>query len=485
MKLKTILIKTGILAALPLLALKMAGAQAQPKGAAIDAIRSKVALEAQIEERLRQMLTAYLNTKDLAVAVKVNMLLKKPEEQAGSAVRKWNEKEEIVLPGVPAATSMTKESSGADAAAKKAVRLGVSSIDIWVIVGKQVPKDREEKIRQLITAALDLDVAAGDTVKIEGSVPVKPDTVGSPGALVALICLLVIGIFLYGPFRSFLKRLPEALTAMAPAKAAAPAAGGTALSINGEEGAESTMTGALSISGGGGGAGASVLTFGGDENMPLDQYVTKDNIDDLRLILLNETPEVIAKVVQRIPQKLAFEAIPKLQMKDVLGQYLKRSFEEPEAIKKLLDGIRDKMAGSFGGETRMANLLQIMDKKSQERTLAFIREKDATFATALESRFFKFDDLLRYDETAVRRIFRKAGAEPFACCMKNCDEPTREAFFEMLGPAIKALVAARIDNIMLAVDSNDSELIILNAVNALAAKGLVLPLAEVKKAEFA
>ena len=142
------------------------------------------------------------------------------------------------------------------------------------------------------------------------------------------------------------------------------------------------------------------------------------------------------------------------------------------------------MAGSFGGETRLASLLQIMDKKAQEQTLTFLREQDAAFTTRLETRFFKFDDLLRYDETAVRRIFRKAGTEPFACCLKNCDEPTREAFLEMLGPAIKNLVTARIESILLAVDSNESELAIFKAVNELAAKGLVLPLAEVKKAEF-
>lgn len=485
MKQKNLLVTLLILAALPLTALKLSWAQTQPKGGAVDAIRAKIALEAQIEERLRQMITSFLNTKDVAVAVKVNLLVKKPEGEQAGGVRKWDEKEEIILPGVPAAANMTKDIAAAKAAdaAKKQVRLGVSSVNIWIIVGKQVTKAQDAKIKQLVSDALDLQVENGDTITIESAPPEKPSMVLNLGAIVALLCLAVIAVFLYGPLRAFLKNLPAALTSMAPAKPAAPAGGATALSLSSEEGAESTMTGALSISGGGGGAG-SVLTFGSDDTASLDKYVTKDNIEDLRLILLNETPEVIAKVVQRIPQKLAFEAIPKNRMKEVLEQFLRRGFEQPEAIKKMLDGIRDKMAGSFGGETRLGNLLQIMDKKSQERTLAFIRERDLTFAAALEARFFKFDDLLRYDEMAVRRIFRKAGAEPFACCLKNCDEPTVEAFFEMLGPAITDLLKARINNILLAVDSNESELLILSAVNALAAKGLVLPLAEVKKAGF-
>ena len=486
MKRKNISLILLLAAALPLLALRAAWTQTQPKGDAVDTLRSKMALEAQIEERLRQMLTSFLNTKDITVAVKVNLLVKKPEAEQTTGVRKWDAKEEIVLPGVPAAASMTKaNTAGSDAAAaKKLVRMGVSSINIWVMVGKPLTKEKETRLQKIISGALDLQAEEGDTVIIE-SAPEEAATAVNTGAIVALLCLAVISIFLYGPFRSFLKRLPDALTSMAPAKVAAPSGGATSLNISGEEGAESTMTGALSISGGGGGGAGSVLTFGSDDSLSLDKYVTKDNVEDLRLILLEETPEVIAKVVQRIPQKLAFAAIPKNHMKDVLEQFLKREFDEPEAIKKLLDRIRDKMAGSFGGEARLGNLLQIMDKKSQERTLSFIRERDATFAAALETRFFKFDDLLRYDETAVRRIFRKAGAEPFACCLKNCDEPTAEAFFEMLGPAIKDLVAARMQNILLAVDSNDSELMILSAVNSLAAKGLVLPLAEVKKAGFA
>jgi len=450
-------------------------------GQVMDSLRSKVDLEARIEERLRTMLSSYLNTKDVAVAAKVNVLVKKSEEQ-GDAVRKWDAKEELILPGVPAAASMTKDSTAAKAAdaARKQVRLGVASINIWVVVGKQVTKDQETKAKKLISDALGLEIAAGDTISIESAPP--PFPLIDIRAVVAVVCMIVLAIFLYGPFRGFLKRLNENLAAMAAAKSApaehkAGGEGGAGAEEGG--GGEATMTGALSLTGGGG--GSSVLSFDSGENVPLDKFVTKDNVDDLMLILHDETPEVIAKVVQRIPQKLAFQAIPKYKMKEVLEQFLKREFLEPDKVKGLLDSIKDRMAGSFGGEARLGNLIQIMDKRSQESTLVFLRGKDASFAAAVETRYFKFEDLLRYDETAVRRIFRKAGAESFARCLKNCDAGTAEAFSEMLGPAIRDLVAARMQTMLLTGDSNESELTILSAVTALSAKGLILPLADVKQ----
>ncbi len=455
-------------------------------GQSIDALRSKVALEGQIEERLRAMLSSYLNTKDVAVAAKVNLLVKKAEGDQGNGVRKWDEKEELILPGVPAAASMTKDASAGKSAetAKKQVRIGVSSVNIWIIVGKQIPKDQEAKMKKLVSDALDLDTEAGDTIIVESAPPEKAARALNIGATVALICLAVLAVFLYGPFRGFLKHLNDNLAALAAAKkgpAEHKAAGGGDVTLGGDEGGgETTMSGALSIAGGGGGA-ASVLTFDSGENVPLDKFVTKDNVEDLMLILYDEPPEVIARVAQRIPPKLAFSAIPKYKMKEVLEQFLKREFDDPEKIKNLMSRIKDRMAGSFGGETRLGNLMQIMDKKSQESTLAFLREKDAAFAAAVETHFFKFEDLLRYDEMAMRRVFRKAGAEPFARCLRNCDKPTAEAFAEMLGPAIRDLVAARMQNMMVAGDTNDSELTILNAVNTLAAKGLILPLADVKQ----
>jgi len=481
MKMKNYLVLT-------LLAAAAFGACGTASAQSIDALRGKVALEGQIEERLRTMVSAYLNTKDVAVAAKVNVMVKKAEgEQGGGGVRKWDEKEELILPGVPAATSMTKDASAVKAAeaAKKQVRLGVASVNIWIVVGKQVTKDQETKLKKLVSDALDLQMDAGDTISIESAPPEKASRVIDITAVVALVCLAVLAVFLYGPFRGFLKRLNENLAALAaarkgPAEHKASAPGDIALAGGDDIPAETTMSGALNISGGGGG-GASVLSFDSGENIPLEKYVTKDNVDDLMLILHDESPEVIAKVVQRIPQKLAFSAIPKYKMKEVLEQYLKREFLEPEKIKDLLNRIRDKMAGSFGGEARLGNLMQIMDKKSQERTLAFIKERDEAFAVNVQTRFFKFDDLLRYDETAIRRIFRKSGAEPFACCLKNCDKTTAEAFAEALGPAIRDLVAARMQNMLIAGDSNDSELIILNAVTALAGKGLILPLSEVKQ----
>lgn len=466
------------------------GAYGTAAGQAMEALRGKVALEAQIEERLRAMLSSYLDTKDIAVAAKVNVQVRKADEEKAGAggVRKWDEKEELILPGVPAATSMTKDAAAAKAAeaAKNKLRLGVASVNIWIIVGKQVPKDQEAKAKKLVSDALGLDTELGDTVSLESTPPEKASRVIDITALVVLVCLAVLAVFLYGPFRGFLKRLNENLAAMAASKTAVEVKGGgggdITLTGGADEGGEAaTMSGALNIAGGAG--GASVLSFDSGENIPLDKFVTKDNVDDLMLILHNESPELIAKVVQRIPQKLAFSAIPKYKMKEVLEQYLKREFMEPEKVKELLNSVKDKMAGSFGGEARLGNLMQIMDKKSQESTLAFIKGKDAAFAANVETRYFKFEDLLRYDETAIRRVFRKAGAEPFARCLKACDNPTAEAFAEALGPAIRDLLAARMQHMLITGDSNDSELTILAAVNTLAAKGMILPLSDVKQAK--
>ncbi|MDO8806122.1 MAG: FliG C-terminal domain-containing protein [Elusimicrobiota bacterium] len=459
-----------------LAAAALPGAYRLASGQAVDALRSKVELEARIEERLRTMVSSYLNTKDVSVAAKVNILVKKSEEQ-GDAVRKWDAKEELILPGVPAAASMTKDSTAAKAAdaARKQVRLGVASVNIWVIVGKKVTKDQDTKLKKLITDALGLEAAAGDTITIESTPPAFPAI--DIRAVLALVCLIVLAVFLYWPFRGFLKRLNDNLAAVAVALTAPVVKKGEGGA--GEEGGESTMTGALSLTGGGG--GASVLNFDSGENVALGDFVNKDNVDDLMIILHDETPEVIAKVVQRIPQKLAFTAIPKYKMNEVLEQFMKREFLEPDKVKELLTSIKDKMTGSFGGEARLGNLVQIMDKKTQESTLSFLRAKDVAFAKAVETRYFKFEDLLLYDETAMRRIFRKAGAESFARCLKSCDPATAEAFSEMLGPAIRDLVAARMMSMLITGDSNESELIILSAVTALALKGLILPLADVKQ----
>ena len=479
MKIKNIGWTLLMVAGLPLVAFSPA------KGAAIDALRTKIALEAQIEERVRAMLTSYLNTKDIAIAAKVNLLVRKAEAERGDSVRRWDEKEELVLPGVPAAASMTKDSSAAAAAEalRKQIRLGVASVNIWIIIGKQLPKDQEARIKKLIIDALDLRIDAGDTLAIESSAPEIAARSISSMAIVALVCLAVFAIFLYGPFRGFLKRLNDNLAALVAAgksQTVYKSGAGGDLAMTGDEiPGETTMSGAVSISGGG---AASVLTFDSGENIPLDKYITKDNVEDLKLILNDEPAEVIARVVQRIPQKLAYAAIPKDRMPEVMEQFLRREFDEPEKIKNLLGRIKDKMAGSFGGEARLGNLMQVMDKKSQERVLDLLREKDANFAAAVETRFFRFNDLLLYDETAIRRIFRKAGADPFAHCLKDCDAATAEAFSEMLGPAIKDLLAVRMQNMLLWTLDNDSELCILNAVNLLSAKGIIRPLADMKQA---
>ena len=258
----------------------------------IEAVRSKVALEGQIEERIRAMASSFLNTTDVAVAAKVNISASRNEGGKEGGVRRWDDKDEIILPGVPAATPMTKDAAAAKAAeaAKKQVRIGYASVNLWVVIGKKITKDQEEKLKNLITSALDLQPDAGDTLSIESSLPRKP--LPGMGVMVAagvsLFALMVLAVFLYGPLRSFLGRLNENLAALAAAKKG-PAerktgGGGGDITLAGDDiPAETTMSGALAISGGGG--AASVLTFDSGENVPLEKYVTADNVDDLMLIL--------------------------------------------------------------------------------------------------------------------------------------------------------------------------------------------------------
>ncbi|PKM97919.1 MAG: hypothetical protein CVU79_05960, partial [Elusimicrobia bacterium HGW-Elusimicrobia-3] len=212
MKSKNLLIFALLAAAL----LAPAAARAQ----SLEALRSKTALEAQIEERLRSMISSYLNTKEVAVAAKVNVQVSRKADDPKSGVRKWDDKDELILPGVPAATSMTKDAGAAKAAeaARRQVRLGVDSVNIWIIVGKPVAKDQEAKVKKLVSDALGLDAGVGDTISVESTLPEKPSRALDIGAIVALVCLAVLAAFLYGPFRGFLARLNENLAALAAAR---------------------------------------------------------------------------------------------------------------------------------------------------------------------------------------------------------------------------------------------------------------------------
>jgi hypothetical protein len=449
----------------------------------VELMNQKMVLEAQMESRIKQILSSFLGTSQVIPVVRITLIEKGgTADKSQGTVRKWDESEDMVLPGVPAATSMTRKAKD-EAPKKDESRLGVSRINISVIIGAKLSGAKMDKVKQIVSNTFALNPDAGDTLSVETFIaPGSNRYFGAinAGEIAALLGLGILGLFLFGPFKGFLRALNENLAKFGakPEAAEADILEKEAEEIEEEDEKMAAAAPQSAASFGGGGLGG---LFSHDDGLDLPKIINKDNIDDLRLVLSQETPEVIARIVQRLPADLAAAAIPPEKRAEVVAQFSTTAFEDPDKVKDMMKRVKTRVEWSFGGAIKLGKILQTMDRQSQETLLGNLRAKDPSFATRVEHRLFRFTDLLLYDDASLKRIFRKAGAEPFARCLKSCPEEATREFFRKLGPSIENLVANHLKTMLTAGRDSDAESKIMNAAGSLSSKGFIPSLEEIKQ----
>ena len=176
-------------------------------------------LERNLENRLRDALSAYLGISEIIPVVNVSLVLeetrKELEERFGKAAV------EYVLPGVPVNQNLTQKP---DAPVRVARASKIVTCTIWI--GKTLDPARTEQVKQVASQILEIIPAKGDSLQIKtfsARTQSAPQSlmayVGMAATAVLLIAALIASYFLFGPLRRFFDNLVDALS-----KKAAPAA---------------------------------------------------------------------------------------------------------------------------------------------------------------------------------------------------------------------------------------------------------------------
>ncbi len=443
-------------------------------GATLSVISDKIKLESQIESRIKEIVSSYIGDFRTTVVAQVNLVPEK--EKSGKKIgNRWRGNKEVILPGVPAATPMDKKNEQK----KSLERVGISAIKVWVTVGKHLSKRETEELRKFVSSALKLNLSGADALFIEGRVIKKSFFKSLLGffswrGVISVAFLSSLVFFLFVPFNKFLTRLNENIASISPKPGEAAEATAVAKS-GGDVLPEESTSGEKTMEQGG------VLP---EENPIFGGVIDKNSIENLKVVLQYEPEDVIAKVAQRLPPKIALEVIPRNKMEKVIKNFFRTEFLDPESLEFLFEDIKGKMKGVFGGPLRLGDIVQFMDKEDQEGVLSFLKAKDENFARAVEKRIFRFEDLLVYDDNSLRRIFRKAGIDAFAKCLSSCDKETARSFYTKLGVSITNLIIDRLQILLFTGKDAEAEIHIMHCVEDLAARGFIPPLDEVKEKQM-
>ena len=202
----------------------------------------------------------------------------------------------------------------------------------------------------------------------------------------------------------------------------------------------------------------------------------------LAQILRNEHPQTLALIIGNLRSEQAADLLTKLPagVRTEVLMRLARLEAVPEemlmAVDKVLQSQLIAMGGKegkkVGGVQAVAEILNAVDRSTEEEVLAEIEEEAPSVAEEIRNLMFVFDDVAGLDDKAVREMLKEISNEDLTMALRGANEEMRTLFFknmseragnmikedlEIMGPTRLADVETAQQNIVKIVRRLESE----------------------------
>ncbi|MDR0826403.1 MAG: flagellar motor switch protein FliG [Desulfovibrio sp.] len=202
----------------------------------------------------------------------------------------------------------------------------------------------------------------------------------------------------------------------------------------------------------------------------------------LAQILRNEHPQTLALILGNLPSDQAADLLTKLPV-GVRAEILMRlaNLESvPEemllAVDKVLESQLIAMGGKegkkVGGINSVAEILNAVDRATEEEVLAEIEEESSSMAEEIRNLMFVFEDVKSLEDRSIREILKEISNEDLTMALRGATDEMKNLFFrnmseragnmiredlEIMGPTRLSDVEAAQQNIVRVVRKLESE----------------------------
>ena len=213
---------------------------------------------------------------------------------------------------------------------------------------------------------------------------------------------------------------------------------------------------------------------GGEADELIDQLsLSSASLDSLELIdartlagfIRNEHPQTIALILAHLePAKFGetLKGLPNALHTEILLRIANLDAVAPELIEEIEDVLRQEVQAmgsistdKLGGVDAIADMLNLVDKSSEEEMLENLEERDPDLAEDIRQLMFVFDDLVKLDDRSIQELLKSVPQEKWKIALKTCSESVKDLVFsnmsqraaEMLSEDMDAMAAVKISDV--------------------------------------
>lgn len=170
----------------------------------------------------------------------------------------------------------------------------------------------------------------------------------------------------------------------------------------------------------------------------LGNFIKNEHPQTIAVILAHLDPAKAAEVLQSFPEHLQYEVVMRIATLEAVPpaviQEIDRVLEEEVVSVEKMDG---RMAG---GVQAVAELLNHVDKATEEMILERLEEYKSDMADQVRQLMFVFEDIARIDDRGIRTILKEVSNEDLTLALKTASEELKNKIMSNVSERAAAMI---------------------------------------------
>ncbi|HHW20630.1 flagellar motor switch protein FliG [Thermodesulfovibrio thiophilus] len=152
----------------------------------------------------------------------------------------------------------------------------------------------------------------------------------------------------------------------------------------------------------------------------------REHPQTIAIVLAHLEPTQAAEVLSKFPEQLKIEISQRIANLDQIS---------PTILSELEDVLQSQLSSytqsrRIGGVKTVAEILNQMDRTSEELIIKHIEEKDPVLADEIRKLMFTFEDLISVDDRGIQTILKEIATDDLVLALKMASEELKEKIFK-------------------------------------------------------
>ncbi len=175
----------------------------------------------------------------------------------------------------------------------------------------------------------------------------------------------------------------------------------------------------------------------------LAQILRNEHPQTLALILGHLSSDQAANLLINLPAGVRSEVLVRLAKLEAVPEEM--LMEVDKVLQSQLIAIGGKEGKKVGGVQSVAEILNAVDRATEEEVLSEIEEDSAQMAEDIRNLMFVFDDCRHLDDKGLRELLKEVSNEDLTMALRGASEDLRERFFKNMSERASNMIREELE----------------------------------------